>query len=321
MSDNNPPEKNRSHILSSVQTFAGLQSFCRCPVTQDLAGVDVAVLGVPFDIATSFRPGARFGPTGVRAGSVQLRDLKSFPYGIDPFETLRVIDYGDVWFDYGYSVEAPAEIEKTAATIIGAGAFLCSIGGDHFITYPLLKAHVAKHGPLAMVHFDAHPDTWPENDRDGKMELSHGTMFARAVREGLIIPGKSVQVGIRTWVDDALGINILDAPWVHEHGPKAALAEIIRIVGGNKAYLTFDIDCLDPVFAPGTGTPVAGGLSTAQAFAILRGLGGIDFVGLDVVEVAPAYDNAEVTGIAGATIIYDQICALALKRGAVSRQR
>ncbi len=321
MSDDATPETNRSYILSSVQTFAGLQSFCRCPVSKDLAEADVAVLGVPFDVATSFRPGARFGPTGVRAGSVQLRDLKSFPYGIDPFATVRVVDYGDVWFDYGYSVEAPARIESTAAAILASDTFLCSIGGDHFITYPLLKAHVARHGPLALVHFDAHPDTWPESDRDGQIELSHGTMFARAVREGLIVPERSVQIGIRTWVDDAMGINIIDAPWVHEHGPKATLAEILRIVGDHKAYLTFDIDCLDPVYAPGTGTPVAGGLSTAQAFAILRGLGPLDLVGLDVVEVAPAYDNAEVTAIAGATIIYDQICLMALKRGAVSMAR
>jgi agmatinase len=321
MNDTDPPAGNRSYVLSSVQTFAGLQTFCRCPPSKDLAGVDVAVLGVPFDVATSFRPGARFGPNGVRAGSVQLRDLKSFPYGIDPFATVKVIDYGDVWFDYGHSVEAPGRIEATARNVVDSGAFLCSIGGDHFVTYPLLKAHVAKHGPVALVHFDAHPDTWRDSDKDGQMELSHGTMFCRAVREGLIVPERSVQVGIRTWVDDTMGISILDAPWVHEHGPKAALAEIKRIVGGHKAYLTFDIDCLDPVYAPGTGTPVAGGLSTAQAFAILRGLGDLDLVGLDVVEVAPAYDNAEVTAIAGATIIYDQICLMALKRGARSLQR
>ena len=262
------PADKHNYILSGVQTFAGLQSFCRCPVTQDLAGADVVVLGVPFDIATSFRPGARFGPNAVRAGSVQLRDLKSFPFGIDPFDRLRVIDHGDVWFEYGHSVEAPGLIEAAARTIVDSGAFLCGIGGDHFVTYPLLKAHVARHGPLALVHFDAHPDTWPESDRDGRIELSHGTMFARAIREGLIVPEKSVQVGIRTWVDDKMGMNILDAPWVHAHGPEAALAEIARIVGGHKAYLTFDIDCLDPVFAPGTGPPVAGGLSTAQAFAI-----------------------------------------------------
>ena len=308
--------RGRAEILSGVQTFAGIPSFCRCPVTQDLEGVDVAVVGIPFDIATSFRPGARFGPSGVRAGSVQLRDLKSFPYGIDPFAMVKVIDYGDVWFEYGHTVEAPGRIEATAKAVIGAGAFMCGIGGDHFITYPLLKAQSAKHGPLALVHFDAHPDTWPEDDRDGRIELSHGTMFARAIREGLVVPENSVQVGIRTWVDDRMGMNVLDAPWVHAHGVEATLAEIGRIVGARKAYLTFDIDCLDPAFAPGTGTPVAGGLSTAQAFAILRGLGGLDLVGMDVVEVAPAYDHAEITALAGATIIYDQICLLAMKRGA-----
>lgn len=305
-----------AYILSGIQTYAGIPSFCRCPVTQDLAGADVAVVGIPFDIATSFRPGARFGPGGVRAGSVQLRDLKSFPHGIDPLCMIKVVDYGDVWFEYGYSAEAPGHIEATARTVIDAGAFMCGIGGDHFVTYPLLKAQAAKHGPLALVHFDAHPDTWPEDDRDGKIELSHGTMFARAIREGLIVPEKSVQVGIRTWVDDRMGMTVLDAPWVHERGAQATLAEIKRIVGGHKAYLTFDIDCLDPAFAPGTGTPVAGGLSTAQAFAILRGLGDLDLVGMDVVEVAPAYDHAEITSLAGATIIYDQICLLAMKRTA-----
>jgi agmatinase len=173
---------------------------------------------------------------------------------------------------------------------------------------------------MALVHFDAHPDTWAEVE-GREVELNHGTMFTRAIREGLIVPQRSVQIGIRTWVDDARGMNILPAPWVHEAGPKATLARVLEIVGAHPAYLTVDIDALDPAFAPGTGTPVAGGLTTAQMFAILRGLSPLDIRGMDVVEVAPAYDQAEITAIAGATIAYDQFCLRAIKSGAKSRAR
>lgn len=290
-------------------TYAGALSFLRRKYSRDLTGADVVVSGIPFDAATSNRPGARFGPGAIRAASVQLAELPAFPWGFDPFEHLAVLDYGDCFLDYGYPQQVVAQVEKHAATILASGASMLTFGGDHFITYPLLRAHARKYGPLALIHFDAHPDTWPD---DG-MRLDHGTMFARAAREGIIDPACSVQIGIRTH-SEAQGFTVLDAPWVHEHGPKAVLAEIDRVVGERQAYLSFDIDCLDPAFAPGTGTPVAGGLSSAQALAIMRGLGALNIIGMDVVEVAPAYDHAEITAIAAATLAHDYLCLRALRK-------
>ncbi len=304
--------------LVAQQTYSTIGTFLRVPRVQDVKGADHVFLGVPYDTATTFRPGARFGPQATRLGSAQLCELKSFPHGFNPLDYVKAVDYGDVYFDHAMPHTIPGAIEKTAAEIIRHGCFLTSFGGDHFVTYPLLKAHAAKYGPLALIHFDAHPDTWPESE--GKaVELNHGTMFYRAVKEGLIVPSKSVQTGIRTWVDDKMGLTVLDAPFVHENGPKAALERIKKIVGRHPAYLTIDIDCLDPSHAPGTGTPVAGGLTTAQLFAILRGLGPLNIVGMDVVEVAPAYDQAEITAIAAATIVYDQLCLRAIKKGARSQ--
>ncbi len=293
-------------------TYAGALSFLRRRYTRDLTDVDVAVTGIPLDLATTFRPGARFGPQGVRAASVQLNDLASFPFGFHPTEALAVVDYGDCYFDHGHPMRIPDLITEHLRGILAAGVSPISIGGDHFVTYPILRAITEKHGPVSLVHFDAHSDTWPD---DGE-ELNHGSMFLRAVREGLVVPERSVQIGLRTWNDESWGFNILDAPWVHEHGTAAVVKRTREIVGERPAYLTFDIDCLDPAFAPGTGTPVAGGLSTHQALAIIRGLGAIDWVGMDVVEVAPAYDHADITAIAAATIAYDYLTLLALKKRA-----
>lgn len=307
-------------VISAEQTYVHTGTFLRLPRSRDLAGVDDVFLGIPLDTATTFRPGARFGPGGVRQGSVQLTELKNFPHGIDPKQYRKGVDYGDVWFDHSRPQTIVPAIENMAAEIIAQGCFLTGMGGDHFVAYPLIKAHAAKYGPLALIHFDAHPDTWSESE--GKeVELNHGTMFARAVLDGLIVPEKSIQTGIRTWVDSTMGLEILGAPWVHEHGPQAALQKIIERVGNHPAYLTVDIDVLDPAFAPGTGTPVCGGLSTAQLFAILRGLGSLNIVGMDIVEVAPAYDQAEITAIAGATIAYDQFVLRAIKNGAKSQIR
>ncbi len=313
-----PPPAGAGGSLVAQQTYSNIGTFLRVPHTRELKGVDHVFLGIPYDTATTFRPGARFGPQATRLGSAQLCELKSFPHGFNPLDYVKAADYGDVYFDHSIPHTIPGAIEETAREILKHDVFLTSFGGDHFVAYPLLKAHARKYGPLALIHFDAHPDTWPETE--GKaIELNHGTMFYRAVKEGLIVPEKSVQTGIRTWVDDKMGLTIIGAPEVHEKGPAAALEKIKKIVGKHPAYLTFDIDCLDPAFAPGTGTPVAGGLSTAQAFQILRGLGSLNIVGMDVVEVAPAYDQAEITAIAAATIAYDQLCLRAIKKGAKSR--
>jgi agmatinase len=291
---------------SIENTYAGVLSFMRRKYTRELEGVDVAVSGVPLDLATTFRPGARLGPSAVRAASVQLAELDPYPWGFHLFNDLAVTDYGDCWFDAHNPLSIKPAIVEHARTILRSNAKMLTLGGDHFITYPLLIAHAEKYGkPLSMIHFDAHCDTWPDDSPDS---LNHGTMFYKAVKEGLIDPKTSVQVGIRTWNDDYLGIHILDAPWVHEHGTRAALERIASIVGDRPTYLTFDIDCLDPAFAPGTGTPVPGGLSSAQALAIVRGLGTVDLVGADVVEVAPAYDHSEVTALAAAHVACDLLC-------------
>ena len=290
-------------------SYSGALSFMRRKYTKDLCGVDVAITGIPLDIATSNRPGTRFGPAAIRAASAQLAWGATWPWGYDPFDRLAVVDYGDCVWDHGRPEQAAAAIESHAKKIVDADASMVSLGGDHFISLPLLRAHAAKHGPLALVQFDAHSDTWvidtPEKDVG---RIDHGTMFWQAVQEGLVVPDRSVQVGIRTHNPDRQGFHWLDADWVHRSGVEATAAEVRRLVGDHKAYLSFDIDCLDPAFAPGTGTPVCGGLSTAQARSILRGLGGIDFAGMDMVEVSPPYDSAEVTSLAAATLVHDYLC-------------
>ena len=278
--------------------YAGALSFMRRRYSRDLAGIDVAVWGVPLDAAVSNRPGARFGPQAIRRASAILCGDPQYPFASDPFEALAVIDYGDCAFDYGRHAAIPAAIRDQAAAIVDAGVHLVSLGGDHFITWPLLQAHAAKHGPLALVQFDAHQDTW---DDDGD-RLDHGTFVARAVKAGLIDPHRSIQVGIRTHAPDTCGLEIIDGYEAHELGVDAVIDRICDRVGDGPAYLSVDIDCLDPAFAPGTGTPVAGGLSSAQLLMALRGLGALDWRGMDVVEVAPAYDHADITAIAAAAV-------------------
>ena len=291
---------------SKENTYAGVVSFMRRLYTKDLTGIDLAVTGVPLDIATTNRPGARLGPRAIRSASSQLGVLLPYPWGINPFDDFAVIDYGDCWLD----VHNPASVKETivehARTILSSGAKMLTLGGDHYISYPLLVAHAEKYGkPLSLIHFDAHCDTWPDDRPDS---LNHGSMFYKAVKEGLIDPMHSVQIGIRTWNDDFMGFHILDAPWVHEHGTRATIERVLEIVGDHPTYFTFDVDGLDPAFAPGTGTPVPGGLSTAQAFSIIRGLGAIDLIGADVVEVAPAYDHADITALAAAHVASELVC-------------
>jgi agmatinase len=294
------------HGSTIENTYAGALSFMRRSYTRDLTGVDLVVSGVPLDLATTFRPGARFGPQAIRAASVQLAELKPFPWGIDPFVDFAAVDYGDCWFDAHNPLSIRDTIVEHARGILDSGATMLTLGGDHFIAYPLLIAHVERHGaPLALIHFDAHPDTWPD---DSPGALNHGTMFYQAVQNGLVDTAHSVQVGIRTWVDDTLGLNVITAAWIHEHGVAATVARIVQTVGTRPAYLTFDIDCLDPAFAPGTGTPVPGGLSTAQALGVLRELGGLDVIGMDVVEVSPPFDQSEITALAGAHVACDLLC-------------
>ncbi|MET3854284.1 agmatinase [Rhizobium sp. OAE497] len=283
---------------ASDPTFAGALSFMRRRFTKDLKGVDVAVWGVPFDAAVSNRPGTRFGPQAIRRASAIFDNDPQYPFNRDLFADMAVIDYGDCLLDYGDHQETPAAIERQATTILDSGAFMLTLGGDHYVTWPILKAHAAKHGPLALVQFDAHQDTW----LDDAGRIDHGSFVARAARDGIIDPDRSIQIGIRTHAPDDCGIQILYGHQVEEMSAGEIASTIISHTKGAPAYLTFDIDCLDPAFAPGTGTPVAGGPSSAKILSVLQRLHQLDIKGADVVEVSPPYDHADVTAIAGATV-------------------
>jgi len=293
-------------------TYGGALSFLRRKYSRDLEGVDVAVSGIPYDCAVTYRPGARLGPRAIRQASVQLAELKAFPFGFDPFETLSVIDYGDCHIDPHHPETVPGSIGAHADHILASGAKMLTFGGDHFVAYPLIRAHAKRHGPVTLVQFDAHCDTW----EDDPTRLDHGSMFARAADEGIIDVSRSTQVGLRTFNDSDHGFEILTAPWVHRNGIEATLEIIKQRAGDSPTYISFDIDGLDPAFAPGTGTPVCGGLSSWQALELVRGLGELNLAGMDVVEVSPSYDHSEITAIAAATIAHDWLCLLAMKKGA-----
>lgn len=304
--------------IAAEQTFASCGTFLRVPAAKSAAGADLAILGVPFDLATSNRPGARFAPAAIRAASAGLAELKAYPGGYDPLAFVKAVDLGDVYFDYGRPQTIPATIEARASAAIAEGAFLISLGGDHFVSYPLIAAHAKQYGPLALVHFDAHTDTWTSSSGPGEdAELNHGTMFWRAAKDGMIRPERSVQIGIRTWVDDPMGFTIVDNEVAAERSA-AELAQLItRVTGGAPCYVTVDIDCLDPAFAPGTGTPVTGGLTPSKLLQTLRAISHLNIVGFDLVEVLPAYDQGGITALNAATIVYEQVCRLARSRGAV----
>ena len=297
--------------LAYENVFAGVPSFLRRKLTKDLAGIDLAITGVPFDQSVTHRPGTRFGPRALREASTLQAGDPPYGWGFDPLGEFAIVDYGDMAFDYAKVAEVAGLIERHAASILDQGAACLTLGGDHSITLPLLRAHVARHGPLALVQFDAHSDTWVDDDR---ARVDHGTFVYKAVQEGLIDVDRSVQIGIRIANDTALGITRLDARWVHEKGAAATANAVKNIVGDAACYLTFDIDGLDPAYAPGTGTPVWGGLTTAQTAIILRDLAGINLVGADVVEVSPPFDHANITAVAGAHVGYELICLWAWNR-------
>ena len=288
-------------MYDDVSLYANLFGYLGCPLSDDPLQdtADVAILGVPYDLGTSGRAGTRSGPGAIRQASGNLRwEEARWPWPYALADHLKVIDCGDLAYAPGDSAGFTQSLQDRATDILRSGKTLLSFGGDHFITLPLLRAHHAVHGELALVHFDAHTDTYEQGS-----EFDHGTMFRRAPREGLIDTDCSIQVGIRTEYEPSThAFAVLDTDWVHNHGPGKAAQAIRDRVAKRKVYLTFDIDCLDPAFAPGTGTPVAGGLSSNMALQILRGLKGLDIVGMDVVEVAPAYDQAEVTALAAATL-------------------
>src|SRR5262249_50603511 len=298
-------------------------TFMRLPHVTDPAGVDAAAVGVPFDTATSFRPGARFGPEAIRSASVLLR-----PYHpalqIDVLEALSVVDHGDLPLAPGDTQGTYRRVEAGLASLVDAGVFPLVLGGDHSITLPELRALARRHGPMALVHLDSHTDTW---DEYFDMKYFHGTTFKRAAEEGLIEPAASVQAGMRgslfaaSGLDDARapGVTVTPAPELRALGPDGYSRTVRERVGDRPVFLSFDIDFLDPAFAPGTGTPEIGGFSTAEAVALLRALAGIRLVGCDVVEVAPAYDGpGQATALAAANVALDLLALHAVSPRAES---
>jgi agmatinase len=301
---------------TSVPRFAGAATFVRLPAIDQVHRYDIAVLGAPFDNGTSFRPGARFGPIAVRTASRNLRPAYHPDLGIAPLERLQVVDAGDVPANPFQLTVAIDQIRDHAREVLANRSRIVTIGGDHTVALPLLRAVNELHGPVALVHFDAHLDTW---DTYFGSPLTHGTVFRRAFEEGLLIQDRSVHVGIRGPVYDELdlhddarfGFKIVRAGDIDRMGLEEVVATVRSRVGDAPVYLSVDIDVLDPAFAPGTGTPEMGGVTSRELLHLLRGLEGLAFVGGDVVEVAPAYDHAEVTALAAATVVYDIVTLMA----------
>lgn len=294
-------------------TYAGVLSFMRRSYRKHAADADVVIWGVPFDGATSNRPGARFGPQALRRASAIFDGDPQFPSRADPFEAMIAIDAGDCALPRGDLAGCRDAIEQEAAALIAGGAHLVTMGGDHFITLPLLRAHARRHGRLALIQFDAHQDTWD----DGPGGIGHGSFVLEAIREGLIDPARSIQIGIRTVAPRDGGIAIIDAWEAADLGPAKLAERVAERIGQGPAYLSFDIDALDPAFAPGTGTPVSGGLAAQLALRTIWALRDLEVCGMDLVEVSPPYDHADMTAIAGATIMqhYLQGLAIRLRRG------
>ncbi len=295
--------------------FLGLPTFMRTPLATALDGLDVGLAGVPFDAGVTNRPGARHGPREIRSQSSMTRKIHPV-FRIDPFDLCRVADVGDVTFENLYSLEAAhCEIEAFYSALHEAGVAPITAGGDHSITYPILAA-IARDTPLGLVQIDAHTDTWGEFKGS---QLHHGGAFRRAVEGGLIDPHRTVQIGIRGaqnvsdgWdFSAACGMRVFFMHEVARIGLEQVIAETRRILGDGPFYVSFDIDCLDPAFAPGTGTPEVGGLTTLEAQTLLRGLRGLDLRAADVVEVSPPFDPSGITALAGATMMYELLCLLA----------
>jgi agmatinase len=301
-----------------IPRFAGIRTFMRAPHITDLRGVDVAVYGIPFDTATSYRSGPRFGPEAIRSASALIRPYHPV-HGVDVVDALSIVDYGDVPVSPGDTERTYGQVEEALAPIVDAGVFPAALGGDHSITLPELRALARKHGPLALLQLDSHADTW---EQYFGQRYFHGTTFKRAAEEGVLDPSASVQAGMRGSVYAAgdiegareLGFTVLTSDELRALPPER-YGELVREkVGDRPVFFSFDIDFLDPAFAPGTGTPEIAGFSTAEAVAFLRALAGINLVGCDVVEVAPAYDGpGQQTALAAANVMWELLALRALR--------
>jgi len=300
-----------------IPRFAGIRTFMRAPHVTELAGVDAVVYGIPFDTATSYRTGPRFGPEAIRSASALIR-----PYNpaldVNVVDALSIVDWGDVPVSPGDTERTYGQIEEALAPIVASGAFPAAMGGDHSITLAELRAIAKRHGPLALVQLDSHGDTW---EQYFGQPYFHGTTFKRAAEEGLLDTAASVQAGMRGSLYGAedlqaardLGFTVLTTDELRELGPAGYGELVLGTVGARPVFVSFDIDFLDPAFAPGTGTPEVGGFSTAEALAFLRALRGIRLAGCDVVEVSPPYDGpGQQTALAGANVLYDLLALRAI---------
>lgn len=304
---------------ANLQPFMGIPSFMRLPVTRELKDVDVAILGVPFDSGTSYRSGTRFGPRKIREASLMIWGHNS-TLNVTPLKKLKVVDYGDVSVVPTSIEHTMSAITKTAGEVIETGTTLVTLGGDHSITLPLLRAHTRKHGPVSLVHIDAHIDTWEAEFE--AVPYSHGTPFRYALQEGLIRKGEYMQVGIRgplsgenDYADaQELGARIVTIHEVMERGVNEVLREVHKRMQG-PVYVTVDIDSVDPAYAPGTGTPEVGGLSSYQLLQLVRGLHGLNLIGFDLVEVSPPFDHGDITAILASNIVFEYLSLLAIKNG------
>ena len=309
--------KSKQRKSGDSPRFAQPATFMRLPYQTDLSGVDVAILGVPFDSGTSYRPGARLGPREIRAQSSLIRPYSYFQ-NISPFETLAIVDAGDVDAPPVGIEPAYTAIEAGVTRILDAGATPLVVGGDHSISLPCLRAAAKKHGRLALVQFDAHIDTW--GDYFGG-KYFHGSPFRRAIEEELIAPAHYVQVGIRgpMYGEDedftfqrGLGVTTIDIGMVKRDGVATTMTRVREIVGSGALYVTFDIDSVDPAFAPGTGTPEVGGLTSYEAQELVRGLAGLNLVACDIVEVAPPFDGpGQITSLLAANLMFELLCVIA----------
>ena len=293
-----------------VPRFAGPSTFARLPELRDVSHCDVAIVGIPFDAGTSYRPGARFGPQAIRQASRHLRTQYHPAYDTEPFAEQQVADAGDIACN-PYNIEkAVLEIQKAATELLGKADRIISLGGDHTIALPLLRAVNHYHGPVALVHFDAHLDTW---DTYYGAPYTHGTPFRRAAEEKLFLESASMHVGIRGPLysrddlknDEELGFKVIHCDEFQSEGIEHVVKRIRDRVGDNPMYLSIDIDVLDPAHAPGTGTPEIAGMSTRELVGVLRGLAGLNIISADVVEVSPAYDHAELTSLSAATTVFE----------------
>lgn len=304
-----------------AQPYYGICTFGRQPHTRDLDGVDVAIVGVPYDGATSYRSGARFGPRAIREQSLLLWGYHN-ALDVAPFKAQKVIDYGDVDVVPVDVLATHAQIQADVRHLVREGVKVITLGGDHSIALPLLRAHASKYGRLAVIHFDAHPDTW--DTEFGEQKYSHGTPFRRAIEEKLIDTSAYIQIGIRGPTSGrkdyedaiALGARMITIDEAMRLGLGGLLNEIRRRVEGKPVYVTLDIDSLDPAFAPGTGTPEIGGLSSYQMQQLLRGLKGLNLVGFDLVEVSPPFDHANLTAITAANLVFEFLALLAVNKQA-----